>query len=313
MGYRDESVAEDEDAGDGKTGHPVIAVIVCLIIAIVSAATPNFHSEPGLPFLLGYVVGGSLLICLLAWAITVRHSSRGWQIGSLTAIFLMMALGSLSRIGQAREIETADARAIAAQFRTMTQTGELSEVNAGTSPLGQMMAAMVNGVIADQKAFNKNAVALGLEEVITFDGLSQQSTVLDRCASFAGLAEQANSVGAGLPRHIAAARATGERLSVPSENIDAFVRGATESIPTIRREWGLNAEIVREARGVCEILARRHWRRESARKIVITDARELAAANRRMTRIASLQSEVKALAAAGTAKMEQGLAMMEGR
>ncbi len=312
MGYRDDDIGEEEGE-DGKTGHPVIAIIVCFVLAIASAATPNFDSEPGLPFLLGYVVGGSLLICLIAWAITIRHASRGWQVGSLTAIFLIMALGSLSRIGQAREIETADARAIAAQFRTMTQTGELSEVKAGTSPLGQMMATMVNGVIADQKAFNKNTEALGLEEVITFEGLSPQSAVLDRCASFGGLAEQAHSVGARLPRHIAAAQATGERLSVPQGNIQAFVRGASESAPTIRREWDLNAEIVREAQGICEILARGHWRRESPRKILITDARQLAEANRHLSRIVALQGEVKALAAAGSAKMEQGLAAMERR
>lgn len=308
MGYRDDDAA-DEESTDGKTGHPVIAIIVCLFMAVAAATTPNFRSEPGLPYLLGYVVGGSLLICGLAWAITIRHASRGWQIGSLTAIFLIMAIGSLSSIGGARQVENAEAREMAAQFRAMAQTGELTEVKAGTSPLSQMSAAMVNGLLADQKAFNRDAEAQGLKAVISFEGLTHQSPVLRDCASLSRLADQAHRVGAGLPRHIAAARATGERLAVPQVNVDAFVRGANESVPTVRREWDLNAEIVREAQSVCEILARGHWRRDGAR-ILITDSRELSEANRHMTRIAVLQGEVKALAAAGTAKMEQGLAKL---
>ncbi len=311
MGYRDEDIepAEyaDGEAASGKTGHPVIAMVVCFVIAIGSAATPNFHSEPGLPYLLGYVVGGSLLICLLAWAITIRHASRGWKIGSLTAIFLTMALASLSRIGQAHEIEKAEAGAIAAQFRAMAQTGDLQDVKAGTSPLSQISAVMVNGVLADQRAFARSADALGLNSMISFEGLTRQSPVLGRCESFFGLADQAHNVGARVPTHIAEARATGERLSVPQRSLDAFVRGAKEGAPDIQREWDLNAEIVREAQGICAILAHRHWRREGA-KVIITDDRELAEANRHLSRITALQNEVKALAAAGRARMERGLA-----
>jgi len=306
MAYRDDPV-DDLEGEPGKQGHPVIAIVVGLVLAVVAASgPPHFRSESA-AYNLGYVFGGALLATVIAWFWTVRHASLGWRIGASLAIFLMFVLSALSQLGAARQAETADVRAAHAQIDKMVASGEITDVAAGTTPLGKMQAVAMNGVLRDQRAFNARAQQLGLAAVVSFEGLTHDSPILRNCAALTSLADDAHAVGASLPRHIEEARAASEGLDLSDEQRDAFVRGALAGAPKLQHQWNLNAGMVREAQQLCVILARGHWVRDGV-QVNFTKPAELSEAQPHLARMKQLQAEAEQLALQSRQSMKDELA-----
>ena len=294
MSYRSDAIADDETE-PRRRGHPVMAVLICLLIAIAGASKPQFRSDGSGAYMFGYVFGGGLLMCAIAWAITIRHSSRKWQIGSLLAIFLLFALSGLSQIGQARMAEVNDLRSANAQMEKIAQSGEINPIKPGDSPLGKMSASVLNAMLADQQAFSAKAKAAGLNSLITFDGIEHDSAILRNCPSLGSLANDAHNVGASYPRHVQEGRTAGEDLPLSDEQRDAFVRGAMDNAPRLQHQWDVNADMVREAQALCAILSRGNWIRHGTRIDFSRDS-DLREATPHLERLRSLQAESQRLA-----------------
>lgn len=277
-------------------GHPVIAIVVCLVIAIGAASGPAHFRSESAAYNIGYIFGGAAFVAAIAWVWTVRYSSLAWQIGASLTIFVVIALSTLSQVGSARQAEINDMRSAHAQMEKIAQTGEITEFKEGESPLGKMQAIALNGLLRDQKAFAAKSQETGVNAVISFEGLTHDSPVLRNCPQLASLAAAAHDVGASFPRHLEEARKASQGMEMSDQQRDDFIKGAMNEAPRLQHQWDLNAGVVREAQAMCVILARGHWVR-NGKRIDFTKPTDLREAQPHMQHMQALQAEVQQIAA----------------
>lgn len=277
-------------------GHPLIATLICLFVLIMGVGgSLGMAHEPArnLAELLGEIAGHEIFAAMLwgiAYAITIKRSSSVWQIGSLIGLVLFGLLTGLVAIGARNVARETDARDIAHQLRQVLDSDKLPDhVGAGSGPLSQMSAAVLNREFDAQRELERDLEAAGFTQVVSFDGLARTSPVLRNCGAFGPIAAHARSLEAeGWRANLAAARQIGDaavqegRLSA-SEEADFFA-GAEQSQGAYGRQWGLNAEIVEEGQAVCTLLASRPWVRSGGR-VLFTQPGDAAVVNGHLRKI----------------------------
>jgi hypothetical protein len=245
---------------------PLIATaIVAALLLIFAFAMPRSldigHNDNSV---IGALVSGcmvSLILWGIAFAITIRRAGGGWQVGTLLFILVLGVGSQVVAITLAANRIGGDMATVAQQFRAI---GAGNRAPDGTGPVSRISAVFLNGTLDDRQAFERDATAGGVVQLLGHQGLNHASPVLHHCADFETLAARARAIGAsGWEGHFAEARRIAD-AAVQSREITAgdaamlFASLEGEHI-SYQRQWALNAEMVEDAQEFCELLARRPW------------------------------------------------------
>ena len=138
------------------------------------------------------------------------------------------------------------------------------DVAAIQQPLMRITAAMTNAAVADTKAYDEELDATGVEKILTLEGLTPNSPVLDRCDKISSMVDRANAIGGRYADYVALARKQGE-IEVAAHQLQpvelaGFLDGMAEKRPEFEQRWAATAGFARETAALCTVLARRHWR-----------------------------------------------------
>jgi hypothetical protein len=310
--------------GGDYSGHPGIATAICALLLIASCAGGRSHmveQGPGGPaYLIGTIVGGALvgvIFWAVAYAITIKRASPAWKTGSLIALALLGLLTSIARIGMPAMAVREDAGAALNQMEAlMASNGESGPIKppANAGPMTKLMATFINNRMAQTGAFNNEAQTAGLEMVVSFDGLTKTSPVLDHCDRVAALATSADAARVHYPLDITALRREGAayvaRGEIDQDGLDVFIKGIDDSSGSYQEQWARTTRLATDAAGMCRILARRHWRKGADRKIVFTDAGDLAAAQPLLADINATGAEMRAVQAGARSQAQDEIAKM---
>lgn len=304
MAARFEAAAKEEDGG-----HPIVATIVGVVVLLLMAGqgrSETFGSGLGsqaekMGYLFGSVAAGAGIVWGIAYAITIRKASTAWKIASLIIIAIASLLSTAIKMGGSDAAFMSDAMDVTNQVEEMVDSGKGPadiRFKAGSGPMSRMMAAMLNPLMADGAAFEKEMQAAGLVQVVSFEGLTRKSPVLDRCEGLDRLAERAGHYRSRLPQHIAAARAVGQEAvragELPADALTGFEAGARDSSGNTDRQWELNQLSATEAAAICRVLARRNWDKPGNAVMFRNDS-DLAEFRRHSSRIDAYAAESEQL------------------
>ncbi|HWI86510.1 MAG TPA: hypothetical protein VNT42_09340 [Sphingomonas sp.] len=138
------------------------------------------------------------------------------------------------------------------------------DVAAIQQPLMRITAAMTNAAVADTRAYDAELDATGVEKILTLEGLTPGSPVLDHCDKISFMVERANAMGGRYADYIALARKQGE-IEIAAHQLQpielaGFLDGMAKQRTGFEQRWAATAGLAREAAALCTVLARRHWR-----------------------------------------------------
>lgn len=301
MSYSDDGSDWDELI-DG--GHPVLATAVGAGVLLIVTLTGRVvaSGQEGTSYRLGYAAGGALAIWLVAYFVTLRKARPLWRLISFVALFAVaLAAGTMRLRAPVPTVPlAADTRDSARQLKEVLARPDQppSRVEPGPGPISQMTAAMLNGALADRRAFETEAEAAGLYQVIGDAPITRSSAVLERCEALGMLAARALHYGERWQLHRDAARRIGEGAvregRLPARFFDAFQAGASRDSANYRRIWTLNAETAHAAVPLCRVLARRRWTLEGG-QFTFSDDRDLSNYRLHLVRLQAANAELDRL------------------
>jgi hypothetical protein len=320
MGDPDEATIPHQQASPPRRrGHPAIATALIALVLLAAAVGSGGAATriAGLAERLGYIAGGVAFAAILwgiAYAITIKHASRPWKIGSFIALALLGTLGPLARLGAGDQSVMADVDTSANQLAAVMQQGDDAKpirVGQNAGPFARMSASTANMMLANSRAFTAEATASGVPAVIALEGLNLDSPVLDHCDRIAALADRAAKIGASFPQYVIRARAEGSAAVAKGElsqrGVDGFVRGLEGARPRFERQWVLLGQSATDGAAVCRVLARRHWKKGPSGNILFTDQGDVREANLHLDRIRKADAELTAIQSANTRAAQKDL------
>jgi hypothetical protein len=295
---------EEPDWSDESSGHPLLATVIGAIALILTVFIPHVRAMLGGQHMVAYLVastlGGGVIVWGIALAVTVRKSAIGWKIGSLAALTFVSACVTLGRLGSG-DMSREDAATVARQINDAVKNADHPDdikIAAGTGAGSRMNAAVMGAMIADRKAFEAETIRSGLRQIITVNGLTKGSPVLDHCGNIDALVARTDYYGGRLPAFQAAADAIGNKAvqdgEIDHSAVAAFDRGMAGSRSDFERSWLLTGQIAAEAGDLCRLLAKRHWVLQGG-KLLITNQDDLTLANAYLSRINQINADLQAM------------------
>lgn len=329
----DNNIADDQwldEAPKAKRGWPTLTLIIgmVLILILASGAGGDVQSGgQGAAYMTGRLIGGPLALAGIGWVIaygvTYRHRGLGWRIGSFVAFFLMAAIGTLWAIGDRSIAMQEEADAITITNNRITEAaadgtipGDLPTTSG--SPFQRMQAAFANDHFAEMRRFEAAVEASGVQALLMMDGLTHGSAALDRCGQIAAAEQLALSHRGGMARHIAVARAVGERAVTAGDlsqtDLADMVLGMTEGEATPHdRIWTIQAETMRRSAAVCRTLAQRQWETSRDGQVMFRSAAAMNSVNGELGRIQALNAELMQIQTEGRTRNAAAAAAARAR
>jgi hypothetical protein len=295
---------------ENKRGRPLVATLVgaaaLLLLVAVPIGPPGeapLNPDEAMAYRAGELFGAAVLSAGIVWgiayAITLRFASRKWKIASLIVLGIVATIVSVARIG-AREGALRDdtSDAIAELDRATRGSGTLDRpLRAGDGPLTAMLAALANPALADRQAFDREAEAAQVQQVLDLE-LPRSAPVLRNCERIAALEPRATALRGRLPAYLQAGREAAEpfvrRGALSAGQRDEFLAGAgaPENRNRFERQWTLTAGWARESAALCRILADRPWRRTGG-LVTFDTERDHLAAQRHIDRVNTIAEEMQ--------------------
>jgi len=298
-------------------GRPVLATLIgALVLLLPLGAPPGGHAPYDLPGRLGALTGFAL-VALIVWglcyAITIKRAVAGWKIASLVILILVGLLVGVIRIGQqsiARDDD--ETMVLSAQLKALAAKDPASatfEAGADAGPITRLTAAMAEPILADARRLAAAQKAAGLDQLLSLEGVTQSSPMLDHCDQVAALAPMTSANVARFPVYLAAVRKEGDAIVAAGQasrgNVDSFIRGLTASQEKFVRQGTLATRIAEGGAELCRILARRNWTRGPDGRINFTNNDDLAAAQAVQTQLEPVLAEFNANRQAGIDQLDQ--------
>jgi hypothetical protein len=292
-----------------RAGHSLLATIVCVLLLLLSrcggaSSERGFYSNAEM---MGVVVGGGLIGLVLwgiAYAITIRRASSRWKVASLC---LLLSVGLWTGAANVAARKQAFDRDLAASKLLFQQAqgrkpGTALVIPAGAGTLTRMAAASMNASLADIDRQVVAQRAAGLADILQLRVPRTSPPVLEDCARFDALMDNARAKRATDPLHIVAARAVAD-ADVAAGKIDRsltdnVLNGMKRNRYTVERRWDRLAAQAQTASQVCVILARRHWITTSDGAVAFTNQADVAAVNAVLRRLDAVPVTVPAPPAA---------------
>lgn len=302
------------DRGEDYGGHPAVATAICAFVLLAAVAGGSVTAPPrNGAELFGEFLGGAAfgpILWGIAYAITIKRASPGWKVGSLIVLLLLSIVCSLAKIGARGAMLHDDAVAARQQLQGVMANGingAPTTPGKDAGPLARMTSLTINMTLADAKSFDTDSKAAGLEQLLSFEGITRSSPLLDHCDRIAALTARAGEMEGRFPAYVAAGRKEGEAAvaagTLDQASVDGYVDGAAKGKASFERQWTLVGQIATEAAGLCRLLARRHWRRGADGKILFPPA-ELNEAQPRLARIQKASAEIEQIRAAARGNMQ---------
>jgi hypothetical protein len=255
------------------------------------------------------------IVWAIAYAITLRKASTAWKAGSLVGFVILSCLVELSLAGRASRSLVEDAADTITQVQQAAKAIKSGKgaadikFNAGSGVMSRMMAKMINPLLADSAAYERDAKAQGLYQVVTFEGLTKASPVLDHCERLDAFGPRARAVGSRVKDHLADARAIGEEAvrsgELPREAMRGWEAGvaAAGSDTKAVRQWELLGRIADDAAAMCRILGLRKWDKPG-NTVLFRKAADLKAIKTYADRINGNSAEAERMRAEGMAAVQ---------
>lgn len=297
-----------------KRGRPGIATAVgaaalLLLLAVPMGPRGRQPADPNeaMGYLAGEIFGSALISAGIVWGIaywvSLRHASRNWKIVSLVILGIVATVVSVARIGARDAPLRDDEQAALAQIERATRSSGAIDrpLQAGDGPVTAMLAAMANGALADRQAFEREAEAAQVQQVLDLE-LPRSAPVFRNCGRIAALEPRAAALRGRFPAYLDAARAAAEpfveRGTLSTRLRDEYIAGAgaPENRSRFERQWTLTAEWARESAALCSVLAERPWRRRGD-LLEFDSRRDHQEAQRHIDRVNAIAEEMQRIEA----------------
>ena len=293
---------------DRPDGHPIIATAIgaiALIIGIVASPRPY----PGMGD--AALVGGAALVALLVWgvafAITIRHSSILWKVGSLLLLLLIAALGASVSIRQARmEAFRKDLTALT-EIR-MTADGKLElpkDSDRGT--FSRISITYLKAMSDEAKARDMALTALGLDRIANVQAILREPSLLRDCDRFPRNRSIVDDAGTRMQGYIDSMIRDIRASDIPEDIRAEMLRGfdIDKAQLQLAASTALSREQLEVGGKLCAILARRHWTAQGA-NFVFASTADMNSYNGHIDRWNEMFRRAQTIQAEGRASMAAG-------
>jgi len=266
--WTDEDNVPDEERAPLVLPLIATGIVAALMLAFAFAMPRSLDIGRNDSSVMGAVISGCIISIILwgiAFAITIRRAAGGWQVGTLLFAIAVGVGSQIAAITLAAHRISGDMATVVEQYRALSAGAQTPErVPAGTGPVSRISEVFLNGTLQDRRAFERDVRALGVDQILSIEGLTHSSPVLHRCAAFEALAAQARRLGSfGWESHLAEARRVADEAvrnrEMTAGDADAFFASAQDNHYFSQRQWALDAEVVEDAQELCELYARRPW------------------------------------------------------
>lgn len=307
-----------EEAPPPPEGHPLLATILACIVVLLAAAgsstmTPPARGSEALAYLFGGVIARVAICWGVAWLVTIRRASMGWQVGSFLIVTAVAALTGLASLGASGVAAEKDEAAAAEQMKQTLRTGNVAAAAADAGPITRMSSQLMAAMKADAVGFKAEADAAGVGRILALSGLTHDSELLSRCDAVAAMAGKARAIGERLPAHLAEAHSVGlagvHDGKITATQLAQFEEGFRTSDASWKRLWQLNARLSDDAAAMCRTLAHRRWTAQGAR-FTFSSQEDLAAFNAANGRAVSDSAELQRLQAEQAQQANHDLSAM---
>ena len=262
-------VREQPHTGDwekglsGKDGYPVFALIlVFILIAMTAVASGRIDTTAGMPYVLGATIGPALLFWGIAYAVTIRHASLAWQIGSFAGVTLVALLYFAGVMGTASTAAKHDV-AMLAEVRIDPEGMAILPADPDRGPVSRVFIAHyteLNAILRDRRALLKSS---GLGSIVDPQALSKTPSLLRDCPRFGRAKTSSDAAVARLDALITALPGKLERAGIEpamrQQLLAGMSRGVSGSQLKIRAAGARINALFEEAEALCTVLARRRW------------------------------------------------------
>lgn len=295
-------------------GHPLIATLICTALLLGGSATPatalaNRAEVIGYIFMAG-VFG--LILWAIAYAITIKRSTTGWKVGTAIVLAVVGAFSGVLKVAGANQELRQDAAEVAQQMEGILNASDptSARIVPGKGPIARTSAAILNAIIDDSRTFDQESESAGLDQVISFEGLTKTSPVLSRCDAVEALDARAQYYRDRWPAYMAAGRQVSDAAvrngEIGAAAIDGFYEGMERGRPQLARKYALVAQAAKEAGAICRVLARRRWVMKD-RTVLFDNDRDLAEANGHLSKVRAIAAEVQSLERQSRGNLQQSL------
>ena len=255
-----EAWAAEQDRPDG---HPIIATIIGVVVIFIGMGS---HTRPiatdDMAAVLGGITGVALLVWCVALAITIRHSSAGWKIGSFIVLFLAAALAT--SISARRAWEEAFRRDLTTLTEVKVTADGTFELPKGGDRGGFSHISMTYlKAMSDEAAARDKALkGLGLDRIADMQAIARDPDLLRDCERFNRNRSIVDDAGTRMQGHVDRLVRQVQASDMPTTVRDEMLRSIdTPAISvTLATSTATSREQLDEASKLCAILARRHWK-----------------------------------------------------
>jgi hypothetical protein len=304
-----------DEAGQGKKrGWPILTTIIGAIVLLLISGNGSGEVGGGsTAYMMGRLIGGPLVLTVIVWgicyAVTYRHRGAGWQLGSFILFLMVSAVAVLFSIGSRGMALQEEADAVALTNERITQAAADGSIPADLptdsgSPIQRMQAAFANDHFAEMRRFDAEVRESGAQQMLTMQGVSHSSAFLENCGRMAAAEQLALGFRGSITRHIAAARAVGERSvadgTLSRTDLEDMVQGMTQGDATQHdRIWTIQAESIRRSAAICRTLARRDWETSPTGQVLFRSEAAMNSVNGELSQLQRLNNELQGIMAAG--------------
>jgi hypothetical protein len=312
MGYatsRDDEMEDWERELNRPDGYPIIATGICLLVIFAIAVTQGL-SERSLTLGTGMLVatGSALVLWIIAWFVTIRHTTLGWKLGSLAIIWLCAMLASVWAVRSANTALHYDAT----MLDEVAWRGGMAVLpeHPDRGLLSRAAIKLVDALNAEAKKENALRGSLQAEALGNVDALERQPSLLADCDRFP---RAKSAVAAGRQRALDAFksfRADVDASAIQPAFKQSFMKDVDRALAGIRDGLATVPGLVNEQLDLtgqaCTILARHHWRAQApsimmngrrfeigAKNIAFTDTGDMQAYNAIARRSQKVSEEMR--------------------
>lgn len=237
-----------------------------------------------------------------------RGTGRPWRIAPLAILLL-------AGCQKSRAVEE-DAQQTVNQLKRAAEAGKQMTVDPSAGPMTRLSAIVGNMILADTKGFSAAASEAGMAQLISLEGLTVRSPVLDHCERIDALGPRAKALAGRYPVYLETVRAEGGKLvaqgELPQAEVDGMIRGMSRSQQAFSRQWTLGGELAGQAGQLCRVLARRNWSNAAGGQVRFDNESDLAEATAIRARIEVVMNEVNRISSNARANSAEAMKKLEG-
>jgi hypothetical protein len=300
-----EAWAAEQDQPDG---HPIIATIIGVVVIFIGVGgNPRPPAAGDLAALFGGVTGVALLVWGVAFAITIRHASTGWKIGSFAILWVLCLLATSLSIRRAGVEAFRHDVAALTEVKITTDGKLVLPKDGGPGSFSHISMTYLKAMSDESAARDKALIALGFDRIADVRAIVREPALLRDCDRFSRARPIIDGASARMQGHSDKLMRDLDASDIPASIKVEMLRGIEAEMAgrTIAESNTLSRELLEEGGALCSVLARRHWRAQG-RSFAFTNTTDLNSYNAHIVRWNDLSGRARRIQAEGRASMAAG-------